>query len=42
LKPDLANSSWDPILKTPSQKRARGVAQDIGPEFKTQYCKVNK
>jgi hypothetical protein len=25
--------------KSPSQKRAGGVAQSIGPEFKPQYCK---
>jgi hypothetical protein len=32
LKPAWANSSWDPILKKPSQKRAGGVAQGVGPE----------
>jgi hypothetical protein len=42
LKPVWANSSWDPISKKPSTKRAGGVAQDIDPEFKTQYCKKNK
>jgi hypothetical protein len=26
-------------LKTPSQKRAGGVAQGVGPEFKPQDCK---
>jgi hypothetical protein len=25
--------------KNPSQKRAGGVAQGVGPEFKPQYCK---
>jgi hypothetical protein len=25
--------------KNPSQKRAGGLAQDIGPGFKPQYCK---
>jgi hypothetical protein len=25
--------------KNPSQKRAGGVAQDVGPEFKPQHCK---
>jgi hypothetical protein len=25
--------------KNPSQKRAGGVAQGVGPEFKLQYCK---
>jgi hypothetical protein len=39
-KPVWANSSWDPILKTPSQKRAGGVAQGQGPEFKPQYRKT--
>jgi hypothetical protein len=34
-KPAQANSSHDPILKNPSQKRAGGVAQGEGPEFKT-------
>jgi hypothetical protein len=29
--------SW----KNPSQKRAGGVAQGVGPEFKAQYCKNN-
>jgi hypothetical protein len=32
-KPDSANSSWDSISKIPSQKRAGGVAQGVGPEF---------
>jgi hypothetical protein len=26
----------------PSQKRAGGVAQGIGPEYKPQYCKKTK
>jgi hypothetical protein len=43
LKPAWANTSRDPILKNPSQKRASGVAQGIGPpEFKPQYCKKKK
>jgi hypothetical protein len=37
-KPIQANSSRDPILKIPNQKRAGGVAQGVGPEFKPQYC----
>jgi hypothetical protein len=37
-----ANSSQDPISKNPSQKRAGGVAQSLGPEFKPQYCKKRK
>jgi hypothetical protein len=28
--------------KPPSQKRAGGVAQGVGPEFKPQYCKKRK
>jgi hypothetical protein len=34
LKPAQANRSLDPILKNPSEKRAGGVAQGVGPEFK--------
>jgi hypothetical protein len=30
--------SW----KNPSQKRAGGMAQGVGPEFKPQYCKKKK
>jgi hypothetical protein len=40
--PVQANSSWDPISKKPSQKRAGGVAQDESPEFKSQYHKKKK
>jgi hypothetical protein len=36
LKPGRANSAQDPILKNFSQKRAGGVDQGIGPEFKLQ------
>jgi hypothetical protein len=39
-KPTRANSLWDPISKIPTTKRAGGVAQGIGPEFK--YCKKSK
>jgi hypothetical protein len=36
--PAWANSSTrDPISKKPSIKRAGGVAQGVGPEFKPQY-----
>jgi hypothetical protein len=28
--------------KEPLQKRAGGVTQDVGPEFKPQYCKKTK
>jgi hypothetical protein len=33
-KPAQVNTSWDLILKNPSQKKAGGVAQGVGPEFK--------
>jgi hypothetical protein len=39
LKPAQANSSWDPILKNPITKKGGGVAQGVGPEFKSQYFK---
>jgi hypothetical protein len=39
-KPAQTNSSErPPILKNPSQKKAGGVAQGEGPEFKSQYHK---
>jgi hypothetical protein len=42
-KPARANSSVRPYLKkTHHRKRADGVAQGIGPEFKTQYCRKKK
>jgi hypothetical protein len=41
-KPAWANSSRDPILKKPSQKRAGGVAQGVDPEFKPQHHKKKK
>jgi hypothetical protein len=34
------NSSQDPILR--KKKRAGGVAQGVGPEFKAQDCKKRK
>jgi hypothetical protein len=37
LKPASTNSSRDPISKIHKTKRAGGVAQGIGPEFKHQY-----
>jgi hypothetical protein len=37
-----ANSSRDPTLKNPSQKRIGGTAQCVGPEFKPQYDNNNK
>jgi hypothetical protein len=47
LKSARANSSQDPILrffceKNPSQKKASGVVQGVGPEFKPQYCQKKK
>jgi hypothetical protein len=30
------------LEKTPTLKRADGVAQSEGPEFKPQYCEVKK
>jgi hypothetical protein len=39
LKPARAKSSRDPILKKNIKKRAGGVAQGMGPEFKSQYKK---
>jgi hypothetical protein len=37
-----ANSSRDPISKNPIQKWTGRVAQGVEPEFKPQYCKINK
>jgi hypothetical protein len=42
LKPTQANSSVRPYLENASQKRAGKVAQGVGPEFKSQYCKKKK
>jgi hypothetical protein len=43
LKPAQANSLWDlSQKKNPSQKRAGGVAQGVGSEFKPQYWKKKK
>jgi hypothetical protein len=36
-KPARENSSQDPILKISITKRAGGVVQGEGPEFKPQY-----
>jgi hypothetical protein len=41
LKSAPANSSRPHLETHPSQKRAGGVAQGVGPEFKLQYCKKN-
>jgi hypothetical protein len=35
-------SSWDPISKIPNTKRAGGVPQSVGPEFKARYYKKKK
>jgi hypothetical protein len=37
-----ANRSWDPISKIPNKKRAGGVAQSVGLEFKPQYHKKKR
>jgi hypothetical protein len=37
LKPVQASSSRDPISKILNTKRAGGVAQGVGPEFKPQH-----
>jgi hypothetical protein len=42
LKPAQANSAQEPISKNPSQKRAGGVTQGEGPEFKPQYHQKKK
>jgi hypothetical protein len=42
LKPAQVNSSQAPSQKTSHRKRAGGVAQGVGPEFKPQYCKKRK
>jgi hypothetical protein len=36
-KTTWADSSWDPISKKTLHKRAGGVTQCVGPEFKSQY-----
>jgi hypothetical protein len=37
LKPALANTLRDLISKKPITKKASGVAEGVGPEFKPQY-----
>jgi hypothetical protein len=39
IQPRQADSLWDPILKITHYKRAGGLAQGEGPEFKPQYHK---
>jgi transposase len=39
LKPARAKFARPYLEKNPSQKRAGGVAQDVGLESKPQYCK---
>jgi hypothetical protein len=41
-KPEQANHSRAPVLKTPFTKRAGGVVQGVGPEFKLWYHKKKK
>jgi hypothetical protein len=36
------NSLQEPIMKNLSQKRAGGLAQGVGTEFKPQYCEKEK
>jgi hypothetical protein len=42
LKPTWANSSGNPILKNPSEKRAGGAAQGVGPEFNPEWPKKER
>jgi hypothetical protein len=42
LKPAQGNSSQDPVSKIPNMKRADGVAQGVGCEFKPWYRKKKK
>jgi hypothetical protein len=42
LTPAAATSLRDPILKNPSHKRAGGVAQGAGLEFKRQHCQKKR
>jgi hypothetical protein len=39
LRPDWANNSWHPISKKPIIKKAGGVVQGVGHEFKSQSDK---
>jgi hypothetical protein len=42
-KDSLSKLCWRPYLeKNPSQKRADGMVQGVGPEFKPQYQKKKK
>jgi hypothetical protein len=41
-KPACGNSSENLSRENPSQNRAGGVAQDVGPKFKSQYRKKKK
>jgi hypothetical protein len=41
-KPAWAKSLWDPISKILNTKRADGVAQGVGPDFKSQQCSPPK
>jgi hypothetical protein len=41
-KPAQAMSSWDPISKNPSQKRAGGVSQGEGPSSNPSTSKKKK
>jgi hypothetical protein len=42
-KPEWANSSQDPVSKTPiTKKRASGMTQGLGAKLEPQYCNNNK
>jgi hypothetical protein len=41
-KPAWVNSLRGPTWKKTFTKKGCGVAQGVGPEFKTQYCKRKK
>jgi hypothetical protein len=38
----MSNYSVRPCLKENHHKKGCGVAQGVGPEFKTRYCKKKK
>jgi hypothetical protein len=42
LNPAQGSSSRDPVSTIPNTKMAGGVAQSVGPEFKTRYRKKKK
>jgi hypothetical protein len=42
LKDSLGKQFSRPYLKKTHHKKAYGVAQPVGPEFKPKYCKKRK